>query len=107
MSLPSLGRTQLQPVSPLVKLSPGGTAGQGKCAWRSVYLSISWVSFSPPLSPWWTLVSGVESKLCLPDGMALYVRAVLAAGFPRILGGGWLMICRQGFGALYGILFPD
>lgn len=46
MSLPSLGRTQLQPVSPLVKLSPGGTAGQGNAA---VALSIC-LSVGQPLS---------------------------------------------------------
>lgn len=49
MSPPSLGRTQLQPVSPLIKRSPGGTARQGNVA---VALSVDQlVSFSPPLSP--------------------------------------------------------
>lgn len=62
---------------------------------------------SPPFSPCWTLVSGVENKLCLPDGIVLYDKAVVVAAFPWILGGGWLMIHQQGFGALYGILFPD
>lgn len=86
MSPPSLGRTQLQPVSPLIKLSPGGTARQGNVADAlSVY---QLVSFSSPLSPWWTLVSRVESKLCLPDGMVLYVRAVLSAVFP----GSWEVV---------------
>lgn len=42
MSPPSLGRTQLQPVSSLVKLSPGRTTRQGNTAVAlSVCLSIS------------------------------------------------------------------
>ena len=66
MSLPSLGRTQLQPVSPLVRLGPGGTAKAGQRGCRSVYLSISWsasVLPSPrggPQSPGWK-----ESSVCL------------------------------------------
>lgn len=48
MSLPSLGRTQLQPVSPLVKLGPGGTAGQGNAAVAlSICLSVGQLLSSP------------------------------------------------------------
>lgn len=79
MSPPSLGRTQLQPVSPLVKLR---TARQGNTAVAlSVCLSAGQVlSSSLPLVD--LRVSRVESKLCLPDGTVLYVRAVLSAASP-------------------------
>lgn len=83
MSLPSLGRPQLQPVSPLVKLGPAGN-GQAGQTLLTLCLPVYQLGqlLSPPFSPCWTLVSGVGDRPCLPDGVLLYDKAGVVAAFP-------------------------
>ena len=86
MSPPSLGKTQLQPVSFLVKLSPGGTAKQGNPAVAlSVCLSVGQLLSSPlggPRSPGWKV-----SSVCL---MALHCMSELYSLLLSLDPGRWL-----------------
>ena len=75
VSRSSLGRPQLQAVSPLVRLCPGGAGREDGLAGC---LSVSWLA-PLPLSPRWTLVS--RSPPCAlsasRSGVSLGVRAAV------------------------------